>query len=221
MADGNEQFEGANKRPRRSRSSASGDSGEPITAVDPADIGSGNSDAGSGPGDDFERDGDGNPVLNADGSPRRKRGRKSGGGSGSRTRRSKTARPYDLKASVDTLSNILSVLHEGIAVVGRVPEMSLDKAEADLLAKATVPVLEQFNITPDPRFAAAFGLIAACGTVYVPRAYLIRARMAAEAQARADSRMRNVTPTATPQPATATPGPTVFDGNDFLGGSPN
>lgn len=81
--------------------------------------------------------------------------------------------------------------------------MSLDESEAKLLATAAVPVLEQFNITPDPRFAAAFGLIAACGTVYVPRAVLIRARLADEAQRRADSRMRNVTPTPTAQPTPA------------------
>lgn len=200
MADGNDAFEGASKRPRRSRVSDSGGSGEPITAVDPATlVGSGSggdSGDGDGPGNDDAGNG---PQLNRDGSVRKKPGRKPGAGGGS-NRRKTASRPYDLKASVDTLSQILSVLHEGIAVVGKLPEMSLDKSEADLLAKAAVPVLEQFNIQPDPRFAAAFGLIAACGTVYVPRAYLIRARLADEARVRA---MRNVTPQPAPQPAPA------------------
>jgi hypothetical protein len=112
----------------------------------------------------------------------------------------------------------LAVLHEGIAVVTKTPEMSLDESEAKMLATATVPVLEQFNIAPDPRFAAAFALIAACGTVYVPRAVLIRARLAAEADARRVNAMRNVTPTPTAQPE---PDLSGMNNGGFFGGTPN
>lgn len=96
--------------------------------------------------------------------------------------------------SVDALSNILAAIHEGIALVSQTPEMALDKSEADLLASAAVPVLEQFNIAPDPRFAAAFALIAACGTVYVPRALLIRQRIAAQGSNRRAANARPLNP---------------------------
>lgn len=163
--------------------SGGGDAG----AIDPASLvaagpgtGAGTAgDAGSGPGDDdgYERDANGNVKRNKDGSPRRKRGRKSGDNSGRGFAGSAKAQSKDdLKRSIDALSNILLVSHLGLSGVTNIPEIALEKSEADLLANATVPVLEQFDFTPDPRFVAVFGLIMACGKVYGPRAYLYRVR---------------------------------------------
>lgn len=76
---------------------------------------------------------------------------------------------------------MLGVLHAGIAMATNAPEMALEDDEAQLLAKATVPVLEQFQFVPDPRYAAVFGLLMAAGKIYAPRVYLIRARLREEA----------------------------------------
>jgi len=82
------------------------------------------------------------------------------------------------------LSQTLMLLHVGIASSTRCPEMVLDKGESDMLAKATVNVMEQFDITPDPKVQAMAGLIIAAGTVYGPRVYLIRDRVKQEAKQR-------------------------------------
>lgn len=63
-----------------------------------------------------------------------------------------------------------------------VQEIAIDQSEGDLLAKATADVLDQFDITPDPKTQAIIGLIMACGTVYGPRAYLYAARKGQEKQ---------------------------------------
>ena len=80
---------------------------------------------------------------------------------------------------------MLALAHMGIATVSNTPEMMLNETEAKLLATATVPVLEQFNFTPDPRFTAAFTLIVVAGQIYVPRAVNIRMRKADERARRA------------------------------------
>lgn len=175
-----------------------GGGGGDAGAIDPASLvsagpGTGAGTAtGSGPGDggdEFERDGDGNIKRNRDGSPRRKRGRKSGYNSAGRSAGSgKTQSKDDLKRSIDALSNILMVSHLGLS--GIVPELALEKDDADLLANAAVPVLEQFDFTPDPRFVAVFGLFAAMGKVYGPKAILYRMRK----QAEADAKMKRVNP---------------------------
>jgi hypothetical protein len=79
---------------------------------------------------------------------------------------------------------MLGVLHIGIAMVTKTPEMVLEDSEAQTLAKAAVPVLDQFNFVPDPRFAAAFGLVVACGQIYGPRFMLINDRRKSETKAR-------------------------------------
>jgi hypothetical protein len=68
------------------------------------------------------------------------------------------------------------MLHLGIANVAKVPEFIIDQDESDLLANATVNVLEQFDIKPDPKVEAMFGLIVAAGTVYGPRFYMVKKR---------------------------------------------
>lgn len=105
---------------------------------------------------------------NRDGSYTRKRGRRSGGGSGSA--RSTKA---DNSASVDALSRMLAVVHIGIAAVIKSPEMVLDETEAKSLAEATANVLTEFDIRPSPKAEAIFGLVVCSSMIYGPRAYLI------------------------------------------------
>jgi hypothetical protein len=116
---------------------------------------------------------------NADGSFRKKRGRKSGSGASSSTR-SKTSSA----ASVDALANILVILHAGISTATKTPEIAIDSDDANTLAKATANVLAEFDITPDPKVAAIVGLVVAAGTVYGPMAVSIRMRKDAERKQR-------------------------------------
>lgn len=49
-----------------------------------------------------------------------------------------------------------------------------------LLSRASVNMMEQFDITPDPKTQAVVGLIVAAATVYGPRAVAYRFRKAQE-----------------------------------------
>lgn len=93
---------------------------------------------------------------------------------------------------------VIAGLHDVVAFVGKMPEMSLEKSEADLLSNAAVPVLAQFNVTPDPRIVSAFALCAAIATVEGPRIYLIRERMARERAQSRGNQARPVGPSAQP-----------------------
>jgi hypothetical protein len=183
MADGNDAFEdGPSSGSGRGRSNGNGSGGAASGPIDPASIGPG-TDNGTDD-DNYARDADGNVKRNKDGSPQRKRGRKSGS-AGSRNATGGASRKDDLKGSIDALTNILALTHMGIATVSNTPEMALSEDEAKLLANAAVPVLEQFDFKPDPRFTAVFGLVVVAGQIYVPRAVLIRMRKAEERAARA------------------------------------
>lgn len=118
----------------------------------------------------------GRDSRNADGSFRRKRGRKSGSGGSAKSASSRG----DLKAAVDTLSNTLKFIHLGIAGAVKVPELALEQSESDMLAGSIVNVMDAFDIRPDPRAEAVVGLIVAASAVYGPRVYLIKHRRASE-----------------------------------------
>jgi len=85
---------------------------------------------------------------------------------------------------------MLMIVHTTLAGVTNTPELELNEDESRTLAAGIVPVLDQFDFVPDPKIAAVIGLIAASAKVYGPRAYLIRARLNAEK----DAKMKNVTP---------------------------
>lgn len=109
---------------------------------------------------------------------------------------------------------MLAVVHVGIAGITNTPEMALEDDEARLLAEAAVPVLDQFDFTPDPRFAAAFGLVVASARVYGPRYVLIRARKAKEAE---DERAKKARPVGPSQNAAANGAPFQPDLTATLG----
>lgn len=112
----------------------------------------------------------GRDKLNADGSFRKRRGRKSGGSTNSGNSRAKN------HAGIEALTQALAIVHLGIASATKTPEFVLEDTEAETLAKAVSNVLIEFDIQPDPKAQAIFGLVVAAGSVYGPRVYLIRER---------------------------------------------
>ena len=188
MAGTSERITGPGERPNGDGEQHNGNG-----AVDPATLASVAGGNGDDDDDSFERDGAGNIVIGANGKPKRKRGRKAGGGnrgssgggsdSGSGARKaSKSA--HDLKASVDGLANVIGLFHMGIATVGKAPEFILTDDESKDLAKATVPVLEMFDWTPDPKYAVVGVLIYQLAKIEGPRFYLMRERLKEEAEQR-------------------------------------
>lgn len=177
---------------RASFSFGSGDrdnKGEPIVA-DPATIfGGGGGDTGGsgGIGDDFDPDIHvSRDKRNADGSYRRKRGRRSGSGTGGTTHRKTKAARTD---SVEAISRILCILHSGVAAATKTPELEIDEQEGRMIADPLTTLLDEFDIKPDPKIEAIVGLVTAVCAVYGPRAYTIASRKRAEGK-----QPRNVTP---------------------------
>jgi hypothetical protein len=80
---------------------------------------------------------------------------------------------------------MLVTVHAGLAIAFKCPELPIDKEEGDMLANATVNMMAEFDIVPDPKTQAVIGMIIAAGIVYGPRAAMIRARLAQEAKERA------------------------------------
>lgn len=115
-------------------------------------------------------------AFNGDGSRKRKPGRRSGA-AGSARPRPTTA---DLKSSVEALTATLVIVHAGLAAATSTPELEIDKPEATLLASSAADLMAQFDVAPDPKTRAIIGMIMACGTVYGPRAVMIRMRKAQE-----------------------------------------
>lgn len=71
---------------------------------------------------------------------------------------------------------MIGFLHVGIAAATKTPELQLSDDESKLLATNVANVMDQFDIRPDPKTEAIVGLLIACGTIYGPRIYVIRAR---------------------------------------------
>lgn len=135
--------------------------------IDPASLGT----------DEFERDSDGNLVYGASGKPRRKRGRKSGGSSGGSSAgasKSGARNSQNLGLGLETLSNSLMIVHVGLAALTDFKKWELEKKESDALSASIANVMEQFDMTPDPRFAAIAGLLTTGAMIYGPRLYLYK-----------------------------------------------
>lgn len=149
----------------------SGDSG--------SDGGSSGSDSGG-----IDRDANGDewderihsspPKRNADGSWRKKRGR------GASSASSGNRRKANNQAGIDALTRALVIVHLGISKATAIPEIELDSDDADTLAQATANVLQEFDIKPDPKVEAIFGLIVAAGSVYAPKVIIYNRRKQTE-----------------------------------------
>lgn len=145
-----------------------GDAGSHRLSFSEPDFTPGGSTGASG-GDDSSGDGFDASIhvsrdnRNADGSYRRKRGRKSG------TTASPRSRKGTLSASVDGLAMTMAMVSAAIAGASKSPELNIDTAESHALAAATANFLDQFDIRPNPKVEAAVGLVIAFSAVYVPK----------------------------------------------------
>jgi hypothetical protein len=163
-------------------------------AIDPASLaGAAGGDNGGGGGDD-----DFDPAIhvgrnstNADGSYRRKRGRKSATGS------AKAAPPV----SVSGIEAVLVSLHTIAATVTRTPELVLDGTEAEAMAKSIAEVAKHYPTNIDPKLMAWVNLSATSAMIYGPRLWLIRDRKDKERR-----------PTPAPDPQFSFPPPAFVPG---------
>lgn len=113
---------------------------------------------------------------NANGEWARRRGRKRGGNNAANHGPRKKTSAADLSNAIEALTKTLVIVHAGLSVVTKTPELVIDDEEGTILAKATANVLDQFDLKPDPKIQAIVGLIVACGTVYAPRVALVKMR---------------------------------------------
>lgn len=126
--------------------------------------------------------------LNADGSFRKKRGRRAGSGGTAGTSASGGGRTKaSISASVDALTRVLAIVHMGLAAATKSPEMMLTEDEAKSLSQATVNVLQHFDISPDPKIEAIVGLVVTAGTIYGPKLYTINERKKEEREERKET----------------------------------
>lgn len=68
--------------------------------------------------------------------------------------------------------------------------MEIDQEEADLLSTSISNVMQEFDITIDPKTAAIIGLISASSQVYGPRAIAMGMRKSREAEQRKKERQK-------------------------------
>lgn len=137
-----------------------GDDGSGV--VDPVSLGG---------GEDFERDDNGAVIRKLDGTPRRKRGRRSGGSataaaSGSRTRQKSAV-------SLTGVEAILLSAHAMLAAATKQPGLALEKDEAEQLAKAVAEVAKHYDTSVDPKHLAWFNLVAIVAMIYGPRIFML------------------------------------------------
>lgn len=145
--------------------------------------GGGNSERVAGPVE-FERDDAGNLVRNADGSPRKRRGRKPGAGNGS-------ARKVGQKAksdiSITGVEKILLSLHSMAAVGFRAPELMLDETEARAMGEGIMAVQSHYNFDASAEVIAWVNLAMILMGIYGPRIMLIRDRKREESPKKKES----------------------------------
>jgi hypothetical protein len=76
----------------------------------------------------------------------------------------------------------LAIFHVAIATATKTPELMIGDDEAKSLASATINVLDQYDIRPDPKIEAMVTLIGVAAATYAPRVVAIRMRKAQEAE---------------------------------------
>lgn len=143
-------------------------------------LGGGNSADGSGDVDSAGERFDGSVHTGerkSDGTWKRKRGRKVGSGNSSSTSKRQNRTTSDHQASVEYLGRMLGYVHLGFGSAIKAPEIAgISKEENEAIATATVRVLDEFDIRPDPKVEAIVGLIVTAGSVYGPRVAMISMR---------------------------------------------
>lgn len=157
----------------------------PNDYIDPASVGAG-SDGGTirdANGTEFDPTIHSSPdTRNADGSFRRKRGRKAGsGGNGNRSRASVHS---DIKETAVFLAQGLLLFHTSMAAMTGVKELVLEDAEAQGLAESGLTLAAMYDIQPDPKLQAAILFAGQVGMIYGTRLVAYRARKSQEKEER-------------------------------------
>jgi hypothetical protein len=86
------------------------------------------------------------------------------------------------------------IVHMGVASYAQFDGFNIEQKEADALAASIANVMEQFDWTPDPRFAAVAGLVTTSATIYGPRAYLYREHLKEKAKQKAQEKVTALHP---------------------------
>lgn len=162
--------------------SGEGEGGDSLERVSIAAAGdaSGGGDIGDGlDADIYQRNADGSVKRNADGTPRRKRGPRKGGGSGSSASASKNP------ISVSGIEALLFSTHAIISAALHTPELALEKVESQVLAEATANVARHYPTSISAKTIDWAALATCLAFTYGPRAVMIRQRLDAEREQRA------------------------------------
>lgn len=173
-------------KPNKTTGNENGGTGEFIDPAAATGNGTGSGDGGSGDGSVI-RDANGTEFdgsihihpdkRNADGSFRRKRGRR---GSGSK---SKSQVYSDIEKSAEMLTKGLVVFHATLAAMTKTPELVLAEEEAKGLSESGLTLLSMYDIKPDPKVEAAILFAGQIGLIYGTRIVAIKARKAHEREA--------------------------------------
>lgn len=157
---------------------AGGSGGDGLELVSVASLG-GDDNGGGGDGDGidtdlYQRNADGSVKRNADGSPRKKRGRKAGSGSGSSGTTSKNP------LSVSGIEALLFSTHAILSAALNTPELELEKIESQALAEATANVARHYPTSISAKTIDWCALATCLGLTYGSRVVLVRNRLAKE-----------------------------------------
>lgn len=98
------------------------------------------------------------------------------------TRESATEEKESVHLSKLDLADVLLTVHLTLSEFTKVPELEIDKDEADTLSDATKELAKFYNVSFDPKKVAIFNFCLALGKVYVPRAIAVKNRMATQAK---------------------------------------
>lgn len=166
----------------RGNSSVDSESGSVGKPIDPAAAIGGSGDSGGITdklGNRFDPTIHSSPdSFNADGSFRRKRGRKSGGTNS----KSRSQANSDIKETAQFLAGGLVIFHASMAAMLKTPELEIEAEEAQGLAESGLTLAAMYDITPDPKLQAAILFAGQVGMIYGTRIVAIRARKRQEAK---------------------------------------
>lgn len=142
--------------------------------------------------DPYERDENGDVVLNGSGKPKKKRGRKPGQTSNAPAINApKAAKKNDgATIGVEMLAAQFQILNMGIAFMTKFDDFKLSEPEAMQMATASAAVMEQFDYVPDPKVTAVLGLVSTTSMVYGPRLYLFNKQRKAESKSKLTEKMQ-------------------------------
>lgn len=122
------------------------------------------------------------PGTNQPDEPRRRRGRPAG--SGTKTEGAKKTNSRKA-ADLDAFAKQVQGIHQMLAMMTGFGEVALSDVESKMLATSLNAMSEEYGLSLDGKTGAAIQLLGTAAVIYLPRAMVIRAKVAAAAEARA------------------------------------